>query len=338
MRPGSLMTEEAASAQGRSSSRARILIFYDHPEEFIAELEVRYPQAEFFTCRTYEELPRSLASVMPSVVLAFKFEPKPFPRETILSCPTLKWLSVGFAGVDHVVPWDEARVVVTNAAGVAAREMAHYALAAVFGMFQEFPSFFRDQTARRWNYHLIRPARDATIGLVGLGHTGSEIARVFRALGHRVLACRARPAPSANVDAVYALDQLNEMLGMVDATIVCTALTPLTRELFDGARFAAMKRGSFFVNISRGAVVQEDALLQALKDGQLGGAVLDVVRSEPLREDSLLWDAPNLLITPHTSSEYQGWFRDAALLFADNLGRWLAGKPLLNRVSSERGY
>lgn len=315
----------------------RVLVFYHRPEEFLPELCARFPDVRFFTSVTYDALEHDLARVRPHVVLAYKFEPKPFPRQQFLSCSSLRWLSVGFAGVDHLAPWDESKIIVTNAAGVASTEMAQYALAAIFGLFQGFPRFFREQATKRWNYRLIRSARGATVGLVGLGHAGTAIARMCQAVGLRVHACRARPQPSPYVEKMYGFGELHDMLGAVDVTVVCTALTPHTRDLFGHDAFAAMKPGSYFINMSRGAVVREEALVAALH-GHLGGAVIDVARTEPLPPDSPLWDAPNLFITPHTSSEYAGWFRDAAMLFADNLERWLVGAPLENKTSSDRGY
>lgn len=332
------MTESQTRHDNAASKEVRVLILYDKPEEFYGELQGRFPSVKFFVCKTYGELRSELEKVKPNVVLAYKFEPRPFPRDELLACPSLDWLSVAFAGVDHVVPWDENRVVVTNAAGVAAPEMAQYALAAVFGMFQGFPEFYRDQSRKRWNFKLIRSARGATIGLVGLGHAGQEIARLFRAVGLNVVACRARPEPSDVVDRIYTFDRLNDMLAVCDATIVCAALTQETRDLFNADRFSAMKSGSYFVNMARGPIVVEEDLIKSLESGRLAGAVLDVTRVEPLPAESPLWTAPNLLITPHTSSEYEGWLRDAALMFSDNLERWLSGQPLLNRVSSSRGY
>jgi phosphoglycerate dehydrogenase-like enzyme len=189
-----------------------------------------------------------------------------------------------------------------------------------------------------WDYQLIRSATGARVGLVGLGHTGEAVAKLCRAAGLSVVACRASSAPSDLVDRVYAPGELHAMLADVDVTVVCAALTPATRDLMDTRAFAAMRRGAHFINVARGGIVVEDALIDALRSGHLAGAVIDVARTEPLPSDSPLWDAPNLLITPHTSSEYDGWIFRAAQMFAGNLGRWLAGGELLNRVYSARGY
>ncbi len=329
---------EFDNAQSGANSSPRVLIFYDRPEEFLADFKARFPKVEFSVCLSYDQLAASLERVKPDIVLAYKFEPKPFPRDAILACSSVKWLSVAFAGIDHIIPWDETRLVVTNAAGVAAAEMAQYALAAIFGLFQGMPGFYRDQALKKWNYRLVKSARGATVGLVGLGHAGREIARMCNAVGLKVVACRARPEPSDVVSDIYPFDRIKDMLAVSDVAVVCAALTPTTTNLFDAHQFAAMKPGSYFINLARGQIVVEEALIAALNSGHLAGAVIDVTRVEPLPEDNPLWMAPNLLITPHTSSEYDGWLRDAAMMFADNLERWLSSKPLLNRVSSERGY
>ena len=315
-----------------------VLVFYDKPEEFLRSLTVRFPGLRFHCCRSYSELDDTIANVQPQIAFACKFEPKPFPRAALINCPSLQWLAVGFAGVDHVVPWDDDKLVVTNASGVAAAEMAQYVLAAIFGLYQRFPHFARRQAEHVWDYQLIRSASGARVGLVGLGHTGEAVARLCRAAGLAVVACRASPAPSALVDRVYPPHELHSMLSEVGVAVVCTALTAATRDLFDAKAFAAMRKGSYFINVARGAVVVEAALIKALRSNHLGGAVIDVARTEPLPSDNPLWDTPNLLITPHTSSEYEGWVGRAAQMFSDNLERWLAGGELQNRVYSRRGY
>jgi phosphoglycerate dehydrogenase-like enzyme len=245
---------------------------------------------------------------------------------------------VAFAGIDDVVPWDEARLVVTNAAGVAAEEMAQYVIGAIFGLYQRFPFFARRQTEHAWDYRTVRSARGARIGLVGLGRTGEAIARRCRQLGLAVVACRASAKSCDLVDQLYPTTALHDMLPTVDVVVLCAALTPLTRDLFGAAAFAAMRPGGYFINVARGAMVVEEALIDALRSGHLAGAVIDVARTEPLPPDDPLWDAPNLLITPHTSSEYEGWVADAAMMFSANLERWTTGEPLENIVFSERGY
>lgn len=327
-----------ASSYVSPRSTSRVMIFFDHPESFLPQLQARFPDVAFSACTSYEKLPVALAECAPQVVFGFKFEPKPFPRTDLLCSQGLEWLSVAFAGIDGVVPWNEDKLVVTNASGVAATEMGHYAIAAILGCFQGFPASFANQARHKWQYRVNRSARGATLGIVGLGRSGREIARMARAVGLRVVACRTRAEPSPDVETVYPTEQLHEMLRAVDVTVVCAPLTASTQDLFDQPAFAAMKPGAYFINIARGAIVKEQPLIDALVSGHLAGAVLDVVRTEPLPSSSPLWDVPNLLITPHSSSEYDGWVEEAVRMFADNLERWIAGTPLENRVRSGRGY
>ena len=316
----------------------KILIFHNKPQEFLPELQQRFPLAEFSTCCRYQDISETLTRVQPEITFACKFEPKPFPREVLLQCTSLKWLSVGFAGVDHVVPWDDEKITVTNVSGVAAQEMAQYAIAAIFGLFQRFPYFAKKLAARCWDFQPTRSATGACIGLIGFGHTGAAVAKMCSVLGLRTLTYRNRREPSPYVEQVYTGTDLNEMLAQCDVVVVCAALTPATEGLINANAIGSMKKGSFLINIARGPIIDEAAMISALKSGQLGGAVIDVACTEPLPTTDPLWDAPNLMITPHTSSEFEGWHARAATLFADNLERWQLKEPLLNRVLSDKGY
>ena len=316
----------------------RVLVFSDEPEHYTKPLMARLPNLVLDVCVSYDELPAKLEAFKPTVILGCKFEPKPWPRAALLNCPDLQWLSVTAAGVEHVAPWDDKALTVTNFSGIAATEMAHYVLAGIFGLHQGFAHFFKKQQTKHWDYRLVRSSRDVKIGLVGLGHTGEAIARMARALGLSVVACRSSDTPSSLVDKVYGPDQLHDMLGAVDVTVVCAALTTATQDMFNVAAFAAMNPGSYFINVARGKLVVEDALIAALYSGHLAGALIDVARKEPLPASDPLWDTPNLLITPHTCSDFIGWEAEAASLFADNLERFIAGQPLQNQVYSWRGY
>ena len=317
----------------------RVVVFSDSSADFMKELYAQFPEVVFTICDKYANLPKVLDRIRPQVVFATKFAGKNFPRETLLGSENLEWLSVAFAGVDGLYPWDDNRIVVTNAAGVAAQEMAQYAMASLFGLYQLFPYFASKQSEQIWAPKHIRSASGATIGLFGLGHTGKAIADSLSALGMRVVACRANPRPYKSIAQMFGADELHLMLGQVDATIACAALTPQTKDLFDQAVFKTMRPGSFFINMGRGELVVEQALIDMLNSGHLAGAALDVVRDEPMHETSNpLWRAPNLMITPHSCSEFDGWVTKTAQMFADNLERWLDGYPLENQVTSKRGY
>ena len=320
------------------SNPSRVLIFSDEPAHYVPKLESRFPNVAVEACTKYADLEAMLTAFKPTVALGCKFEKTLWPRQTFFACPSLEWLSVTAAGIEHVAPWDESKVAVTNFSGIAATEIAHYTLAAIFGLHQGFAHFFAEQSRKNWDYRLIRQARGITVGLVGLGHSGLEIAKLCRAVGLKVVAYLSSPEQSDAVERVYSGDELYDMLGAVDVTVACAALTPKTANMFDAKAFAAMKVGSYFINVGRGKLVVEADLIAALASGHLAAAQIDVAHKEPLPADDPLWNAPNLLITPHSCSDFVGWEAVAADLFADNLQRWISGEPLLNQVYAARGY
>ncbi len=316
-----------------------IVVHADRPEDFIDVLEGRFPDVDFTCCKDYEALPGVLAEVRPEVLYGIRFAGTPgFPRDAILASPGLRWMSVGGSGTDHMAPWDPLVLTLTNAAGVAAPMMAQYALGAALSLTLGFPAFDHDRRARRWATGRVAGIDGKTVAIVGLGHTGKAVARRFKALGLRVIGSRANPRPTDNVDQVYGPNQLHHMLGAADIVVVCVPLIPSTRGLIDAKAVAAMAPGAMVIDVSRGGVMLGDALLDGLRSGHIAGAALDVFESEPLPPDSPFWDCDNVIITPHCSSEYDGWERFSAEMFGDNLIRFLAGEPLTNIVDPARGY
>ena len=316
-----------------------VVVHSDRPEDFIDLLEGRFPDIAF-TCSTdYASLPGVLAEVTPDALYGIRFAGTPgFPRDAILASPGLRWMSVGGSGTDHLAPWDPLVLTVTNAAGVAAPMMAQYALGAALSLTLGFPAFERDRRERRWAAGRIAGIDGKTVAIVGLGHTGEAVARRFKAMGLRVVGSRANPRPTDNVDQVFSPDQLHHMLGAADIVVVCVPLTAATRGLIDAAAIAAMAPGAIVIDVSRGGVTMGDALLDGLDSGHIAGAALDVFEQEPLPPDSPFWDCHNVIVTPHCSSEYDGWERRSAELFGDNLDRFRAGEPLTNIVDPARGY
>ena len=176
------------------------------------------------------------------------------------------------------------------------------------------------------------------MAIVGLGHTGEALARKAAALGIKVVGTRARPQPMDHVDHVYGADELHEAIADADVVVICVPRTKDTMGLLDGAALAAMKAGVYLIDVSRGGIVDAAALEHALRSGQVGGAVLDVYDPEPMPADAPLWDMDNVIITPHSSSVFDGWELDAVDIFADNLERHRSGQPLVNVVDPARGY
>jgi phosphoglycerate dehydrogenase-like enzyme len=251
--------------------------------------------------------------------------------------PGLRWVQAIGAGTDHFHGAElGADVVVTNAAGVAAVPIAEFVVGQLLAVWKRFDELADQQRRRVWRPAYGRHVAGLTLGVVGLGAIGTAVAERARALGMRILAVRRRPRADdlpPVVDEVAGPDRLHDVLARVDAVVVCAPATPDTNDLFDAAAFATMRPGAVFCNVARGSLVDETALLNALRSGHLGAAVLDVTREEPLPADSPLWDAPNLRLSPHSSASLDHYVESVFELFADNLGRYVRGEPLRNVVA-----
>jgi len=316
----------------------RVLLHYDRSERFEDLVRTRFPDAEVRCCTRYADLGPALESFAPQVLFCIKFENRPYPREAVMSCPALRWVANGGAGVDHLAPWDADRLTVTNASGVASDMMAEYVLGGMLALAIGFPGFLDDMRARRWEFRQVASIAHKHVAIVGLGKTGRAVARLAGCFGMHVVGTRARPAATDRVERVLPAERLHEALDGADFVVVCAPLTGATRHLVDAGAFAAMKPGAFFIDVSRGGVVDQGALADALESAHLGGAVLDVFEHEPLPESSPFWDMANVIVTPHCSSVYEGWERRAAQMFCDNLERWRSGRRLRNVVDPVRGY
>ena len=317
----------------------KIMIHAAHPAPLAEQLRAAHSDVTILTCSSYEALPGVLAEHRPDIVYSIRFDgTSGFPTCALLDKHGPRWIAVGGSGVDHLGHWDPDRTTVTNAAGVAAPMMAEYAFGCFLHFSLDIPELQKHKSERRWSPRTMSPLRNKTLLIVGLGHTGRAVARLAKSFGMHVVGTRARPRPMENVDDVRSADALHEVCGQADMIVVCTPLLDSTRNLFDGATFAAIKPGAVLVDVSRGGVVQSEALIQALRTGRLTGAALDVFDTEPLPEDSPYWDLPNTIISPHCSSVFADWDAASMAFFCENLTRWKVGKSLLNIVDPARGY
>ena len=258
--------------------------------------------------------------------------------------PRLRWIQLSSSGVGQFVErtgLGGSSVVVTNAAGVHATPLAEFVLFAMLYFAKRMPRVLADQRRHHWERFALDTLPGKTLGLVGLGRVGQGIARVARALGLRVLATRRTGADGSgapDVDLVFPPAGLHRLLGASDYVALTVPLTRETAGLLGEAELAAMKPGAVLINVARGQIVDEPALIRALQSGHLGGAALDVFAVEPLPPGSPLWDLPNVLVTPHSMSTALGENEALVDLFCDNLRRYLDGKPLLNVFDRGRGY
>ncbi len=250
--------------------------------------------------------------------------------------PRLRWIQFTSSGVGPFVlknGLNRPGLVLTNAAGIHAVPLAEHVLLSLLYFWKDVPARQRDQRAHVWERYAGRELRGATVLVVGMGAVGQEIARTCRANGLRVNGMRRRPVAdpaSLHADAVLTPDRLLDVLPDVDAVVLIAPHTPETDGMFGSDAFAAMKPGAVLVNIARGALVDQTALVAALRSGHLGGAALDVAAVEPLPTESPLWDLPNVLITAHSASTVDTENERLTDLFCDNLRRFLDGAPLRN--------
>jgi len=262
-------------------------------------------------------------------------------RDVWRDADALEWIHVTAAGVDTLL-FDELRdsdVVVTNAHGVFDRPIAEYVLGAVIAQAKDSRNSFDLQHRHEWQHRETRSIAGARALVVGTGGIGREIARMLGAAGMEVRgAGRRAAADDADFGVVVASEDLATEAAWCDHLVLAAPLTPATRGLVDAAVLSAMKPDAHLVDVGRGAIVDEPALVPALIEGRIGGATLDVFDIEPLPIDHPLWEAPNVTITAHMSGDVVGWRDTLAAQYTENVRRWLVGQPLRNVVDKKLGY
>jgi phosphoglycerate dehydrogenase-like enzyme len=258
----------------------------------------------------------------------------------VRKAPKLQWLHVFNAGVDHPIYTEmlQRGVRLTTSSGSTAEPIAQTAITALLMLGRGFPRWLAAQRQHRWDPVCMpdfpRDLRGQTAVIVGLGHIGKEIARLARLLGLNVIGIRRSPRqPDDLVDELHAPERLAEVLPRADWLILACPLTAETKGLVNADLLARLPRGARLINIARGEIVDEAALIAALRSQHLGGAYLDVFHQEPLPADSPFWDMPNVFVTPHNSSAAAGNDERVYRMFVENLGRWSRSEPLLNEVT-----
>jgi len=260
------------------------------------------------------------------------------------SAPKLRWVQSGGAGVERYLTPDfiASPIVLTNAQGTYAIPIADHVMAFILHFSRQFNHLLRRQAKHEWpdwGEYEMDDLKGKTLGIVGLGGIGSAVARRAKAFDMRVIATRRRPErPSEDVDEVREAEALPWLLGESDYVALCTALTSETRHLIGAEQLRLMKPTAYLMNVGRGGLIDEGALVEALNGGEIAGAGLDVFEEEPLPPDSPLWDMPNVMITPHRAGDSRRSHERFMDLFCENLRRYVAGEALLNVVDKEAGY
>jgi phosphoglycerate dehydrogenase-like enzyme len=267
----------------------------------------------------------------------------PIDWDAVVTRGRLKWIQSSAAGIDHCLtpPVIASPIPVTSSAGLFAPQVAEQTCAMLLSILRKLPTFQRAQQGHRFERLPTDDLRSKTIGIIGFGGNGGRIAHVLASFEPRIIAVDLLPEKIVKppyVELLVPSDQLDEILPYLDIVILCVPLTPVTRGMFNRARFQHFKRGTILINVARGEVVQEDALVEALQGGTLSQAGLDVTEIEPLPDKSPLWDMENVLITPHVGAQSFDRLDRTTQLFCDNFLRFERGRPLLNLVDKARGF
>lgn len=285
---------------------------------------------------------------------AFRGEP---PPEVVFDCgvgrkllepvlqahPDTRWIHSRYAGLETLLfqALVESPVPLTNGKGSFSRSLAEFVVAGLLYFAKDLPRMRRNQAAHDWAVFDVEELHGRTLGIVGYGDIGRAIAERAKPFGMRILGLRRRAEPGLRddlADEVWPLAQLRDLMAECDDVAVALPLTPETRRLIGEEDIRALKPTAVFANVGRGAVVDEGALVRALQERRIKGAVLDVFEAEPLPKESPLWGLDNVLLSPHTADHTRTWLVDASALFLRNLDRFRRGEPLLNRVDKRQGY
>lgn len=312
-----------------------VLVLHDGADQYLDELHQRFPAVEFRVVR--EPAGLAAAREFPAAI-AYSCVTDGFPRTEharLRDRQGLDWVHVGGSGFDHLVAGGPPGFLLTNGAGVLAQELALTLLGALIALNRGFVGALHDQAAGRW-----RPSSFAALGgqclaIVGTGAIGTAFAILAKALGLRVIGVARTASPKPPFDWVAPLAELRAVAAEADYLSLNVRLTDATRHLIDAAVLDAMRPTAFLLNASRGAVVDEAALLRALTGRRIAGAYLDVFETEPLPAASHFRRLDHVLITPHSSDRVADWELRHARFFMANLERRLAGEELLNRVAAD---
>jgi phosphoglycerate dehydrogenase-like enzyme len=281
-----------------------------------------------------------LDALLPQAEVAFGLK---FPDAMIARAPNLKWIQVFLAGIDGfkakgLLP---DRIVFTKTAGIQGTAMAETIISRMLMFAKNAPLYFQGKLTKTWERKESITLRGKTLGIMGLGNVGKELARIAKAFGMRVIANRRstkKVGRAKNVDLLLPSSDLHQLLKESDFVALTLPLTPDTEKMLGVKEFEMMKNSAYIINISRGQIIDEEALIKALKSNHIAGAGLDVVAIEPLPQNSKLWDMPNVIISPHVAASMDDYPELATDLFCENLRRYISGKKLLNVVDKRVGY
>ncbi|HMF90092.1 MAG TPA: D-2-hydroxyacid dehydrogenase [Candidatus Angelobacter sp.] len=326
----------------------KILIVHYHrfelwhaPTSIRERLQKEFPGVRVLQLENYDRVPEEIQDT--DIFIGWSLRPEQFN-----AAKKLKWIHSPAAAV-HQLMFPEvikSNVRVTNSSPVHGPVVAEHAIAVLLALAKRLPQAMQYQAKRvwaqdkLWNEHpRPREVEGATVAVIGVGGIGSEFIRRAKALGMKTVAVRQNPGKgTAGADEVYSTSQLDQVLARADYVLLSAPVTPATTTLINASRLAKMKPDAYLINVGRGTLVDETALIEALKARRIAGAALDVFEEEPLPEGSPFWSLSNVLITPHTAGVTEGLWERHYRLIAENLRRFCDGQPLKSEVDKQQGY
>jgi phosphoglycerate dehydrogenase-like enzyme len=316
-----------------------LLVLGDPAEPTFGRLSELGRQVHFTIGKTAEELtPQNEARVL------FNWSGgKEDVRRAMEFAPKLEWIHTRSAGLDRLLFPEliNSPIPLTNGTGVFSQALGEFVILGALYFAKYVPRLLKTKADRTWDSSGVYEVAKQTMGIVGHGDIGRAAAWRAKVLGMRVLALRRDPSPrpgDEHVDRVYSTGDILEMLPQCDYVVVTAPLTPETKGLVGKREFAAMKPEAIIMNVGRGPVIDEAAMIEALQTNRIRGAALDVFDVEPLPHDSPFWSMDNVLISPHTADHTQDWLDDAITFFLEQFARWRKGEPLKNIIDKHAGY
>lgn len=309
------------------------------PAEFAAGVRRRWPGMKVAHLLTYDHVTEQLPDT--DILVGFSIRPEQFA-----TAQKLKWIHSTAAGVGQLMYPElrESGIVLTNARGIHSKPMAEHILGTIIAMARRFPDAFRFQQAAHWAQQEIWDARPFELNgkillIIGFGSIGHELARLMQPIGMRIWGItRSGRSDAQFAGRILPALELHSVLPQADFVIVAAPETSETKRMIGEKELALMKKSAFLINVARGTLVDQDALIAALRARSIAGAALDVTEEEPLPPESQLWNLDNVFITPHISAATDLLWQRQEKLLLENLERWFDGRELLNRVDLNRGY
>ncbi|MBP2240995.1 phosphoglycerate dehydrogenase-like enzyme [Cytobacillus eiseniae] len=318
--------------------KRKLVIAQNLDEDYIMRINAIIPEWEIIVGKDNTIWQKHLEDA--EIIVSWK---KEMERMLIQNNMNLRWLQSWSAGVNSLPlqVFEEKKIHITSANGVHAYPISETIFALMLALTRKIHSYIKNQQTKTWHHaNLSLELHGKTIALLGIGAIGMETAKIAKAFGMKVIGFRNSEKPEENVDSMYALNQLDEILPICDYVVVTLPYTKETHHLFKKQQFKLMKPSSFFINIGRGSIVVEEDLIHALQSKEIAGAGLDVFEKEPLHGESPLWALENVIITPHTAGSTEHYTKRVIEdIFIPNLQSYIQGStPSINLVDYQKGY